>query len=270
MTTTASVAPDKGRAADQIDAAFAQLCGLLRGAPDLTPRAIGRWTARDVAAHLAGGLPLYCGLLSGDQPPAESIEAIEALNDDVVASVPEQDGPALAARIESAAAAFTDAVRTTDGDPELTWHGGLRIPLSSMAALMVEEASVHGYDVARALGRPWRIRDDWAHTVFRGLLPVMPSYVSDRAAGVRARIDVRLRGDPAARAVFDLADGAMTVHPGAPDAGVDCHVSAAPVPFLLVSLRRTSPLRPALTGQVLTWGRKPWLGAVMTSWFRPA
>jgi hypothetical protein len=139
-----------------------------------------------------------------------------------------------------------------------------------MAALLLEEASVHGHDVATALRRPWRIRDEWAHTVFRGLLPVMPAYVSERAAGVRARIDLRLRGDPAARAVLDLADGAMTVHPGPPEERVDCHVSAAPVPFLLVSLRRTGPLRPALTGQVLTWGRKPWLGAVMTDWFRPA
>ena len=270
MTTTASVAPDKDRAADQADAAFAQLCELLRGAPDLTATAIGRWTARDVAAHLAGGLPIYTGLLRGEASPADTIEEIESVNDSVVASIPDRDGPALAARIEAGAADFTATVRAMTGDPELTWHGGLRIPLSSMAALMVEEASVHGHDIARAAGRPWRIRDEWAHTVFKGLLPVMPSYVSERAAGVRARIDLRLRGDSAARAVFDLADGAMTVHPGPPDGRVDCHISAAPVAFLLVSLHRMGPVRPALTGQMLAWGRKPWIGAVMTSWFRPA
>lgn len=179
------------------------------------------------------------------------------MNEDVVASVTEQDGPALAARIESAATGFTDAVRAASGDPEVPWHGGLRLPVSSLAALMVEEASVHGLDIARALGKPWPIKDEWAHTAFRGMLPLLPSYVSDRAAGVRARVDVRLRGDDAARAVFDFADGAMTVFPGAPEGRVDCHISAAPVPFLLVSFRRQNPLRPALTGQMLTWAASP-------------
>ena len=268
MTGLASVAPDKGRAADQAHAVFAQLCALLRDTDDLSPGAVGHWTAGDVAAHLAGLLALYPRLLSGGASPAGTVDAIAAMNEQLVAAVPERDGPALATRIESAAAAFADAVRAVPGDPEVGWHAGLRVPLSSLASLMVEEASVHGYDIARAVGRPWHIRDEWAHTTFRGLLPIMPAYVSDRGARMRARFDVRLRGDPAARAVFAFADGTLTVLPGPPQGTVDCHISAAPVPFLLVTFRRIGPVRPALTGQVLAWGRRPWLGAALTGLFR--
>ena len=185
MTGLASVAPDKGRAADQAHAVFAQLCALLRDTDDLSPGAVGHWTAGDVAAHLAGLLALYPRLLSGGASPAGTVDAIAAMNEQLVADVPERDGPALATRIESAAAAFADAVRAVPGDPEVGWHAGLRVPLSSLASLMVEEASVHGYDIARAVGRPWHIRDEWAHTTFRGLLPIMPAYVSDRGARMR-------------------------------------------------------------------------------------
>ena len=40
---------------------------------------------------------------------------------------------------------------------------------------------------------------------------------------------------------------------------VDCHLSADPTAFLLVMYGRQGPLRPALTGKVVAWGRKPWL-----------
>ena len=41
---------------------------------------------------------------------------------------------------------------------------------------------------------------------------------------------------------------------------MDCHVSADPVALLLVSYGRRSQWVPVLTGKLLAWGRKPWLG----------
>ena len=34
---------------------------------------------------------------------------------------------------------------------------------------------------------------------------------------------------------------------------------ADPAAFLLVSFHRVSPVSAALTGKIITWGRKPWL-----------
>ena len=41
---------------------------------------------------------------------------------------------------------------------------------------------------------------------------------------------------------------------------VDCHVSADPVALLLVAYGRRSQWVPILTGRLVAWGRKPWLG----------
>ena len=59
-----------------------------------------------------------------------------------------------------------------------------------------------------------------------------------------------------------IRGGRLTVD--ADDGPVDCHVSADPVALLLVSYGRQSQWVPALTGKLLAWGRKPWLGLRLT------
>jgi hypothetical protein len=41
---------------------------------------------------------------------------------------------------------------------------------------------------------------------------------------------------------------------------VDCHLSADPWSFMLVSYGRVGQWNAALRGKVVTWGRRPWLG----------
>ena len=41
---------------------------------------------------------------------------------------------------------------------------------------------------------------------------------------------------------------------------VDCHVSAEPVALLLIAYGRRSQWVPIMTGKLIAWGRKPWLG----------
>jgi hypothetical protein len=40
---------------------------------------------------------------------------------------------------------------------------------------------------------------------------------------------------------------------------IDCHISAEPVTFLLMSYNRIGSTLPALSGKVGVWGRRPWL-----------
>jgi hypothetical protein len=79
---------------------------------------------------------------------------------------------------------------------------------------------------------------------------------ADAAAGLRATFEVRIRGIRSWFVEFD--DGAMSFA-NAPTRPVDCHISSEPITFLLVGFRRIGPIRPALTGRLRVWGRKPHL-----------
>jgi uncharacterized protein (TIGR03083 family) len=222
-----------------------------------------------VAAHVAGGAELYTQLLGGTPSPATSIEAITAVNDQIIGTIGDQELAALADRVEAAVGGLLAAAERHQPDLDVPWHAGLPMPLSTVLAVACGECLMHGRDIARAAGRRWPVPADWARTVFLGLLPVVPHYLrAERARGRPARYDIRLRGEHAARAVFTIEDGVLTV--GTPAAGqrADCHLSADPWAFLLVLYGRTGPLKPALAGRILAWGRRPWLALTLPARFR--
>jgi len=260
---------DLTRAARAARGAAGQLVAMLRAIPGPDAAAIGHWTARDVAAHVAGAAEIYGEMARGTPSPAPSIEAVAALNDQIIGTLAGQDLRALADRIEAAVAGLLAAAERHPGDPDVPWHAGLRLPLSTLLAVACGEYLVHGRDIARAAAVRWPVPADWARTVFLGLLPVVPYYLKpDRAQGRPARYDIRLRGEAAARAVFTIERGALTV--GTPVAGqrADCYLSADPWAFLLVLYGRTGPLAPALAGGILAWGRRPWLALTLPGRFR--
>ena len=259
----------QARAARAAEGAARQFSALLRAGPDPGRTAVGRWTVRDVAAHVTGGAELYTQLLRGTPSPARSIEAIAAVNDQIVSGIGEQEPSALADRVEAAVDGLLAAAERHPGGQDVPWHAGLHLPLSSVLAVACGEYLVHGYDIARAAGVPWPVPADWARTVFLGLLPVVPHYLADqRAAGRPVRFDIRLRGEPAARAVFTVADGTLTVAAPTARQSADCHLSADPWAALLVLYGRNGPVKPAMAGQILAWGRRPWLALTLPSLFR--
>jgi len=262
-------AVDMSRAAQAARAAAGRFAALLRAVPDPGVTAIGHWTVRDVAAHVAGGAELYAGIVRGTPSPAPTIDAITALNEQIIGTVGESDLPALADRVDTAVADLLAAAEHHQGDPDLPWHAGLRLPLSALLAVACGEYLVHGHDIARAVRARWPVPADWARTVFLGVLPVVPHYLlPERAQGRSARFDIRMRGGGGARAVFAVADGALVIESPAPGRHADCHLSADPWAFLLVLYGRSGPLTPALTGRILAWGRRPWLALTLPSLFR--
>jgi len=247
------------------EAAVGRLCAVLKSGPNPDTLAVGTWSVRDVAAHLASGIPLYTKIVRGEGSTYTHLDRIAELNDAGVAAIQDRDCTALANRIESAMAGFAAAVRTTPGDRKVAWHAGISLPVSTVTATLLGEALIHGCDIAQASGQPWVIPAAQAGLVFSGLLPVFPYFVNRAAAaGVRASFDIRLRGTDAPRAQMVFDDGTLHVASGATNS-VDCHVSADPSAFLLVMYGRQGPLRPALTGKIVAWGRKPWLAFRMPS-----
>lgn len=262
------VRADKNQLVIAYEAAMARVCALLRSGPNPDTPAVGTWTVRDVAAHLATGPPLYTAIVRGKGSTYTRLDKMSDFNAAGLAAIPDRDCNALAGRLESGIADFVAAVRTTPGDPEVAWHGGILLPVSSVAALALGEALIHGYDVAQASGRPWLIPPADARLIFSGALPVPPYFVNGAdAAGVHVSFDVRLRGKDGPRVRFAFDDGTLHVSTG-PAGPVDCHVSADPTAFLLVLYGRQGPLRPALSGKIHAWGRKPWLAFRMPSLFQ--
>jgi len=263
-----NTAPDIAPTARHLERALDQVADLIAVTPAAAP-AIGRWTAREVAAHIAGGLELYTELIRGGTSPAETIDGIGPMNDEIIASIDELGMPALAERVRRSAADYRAALSLHNGDPGIHWHAGVEVPLSSLVAISLGEAIVHGRDIAHAARSRWRVPPEWARTVFNGVLPILPHYLrSDRAAGRRYTFDIRLRGRPVVEALWVIADGRLTVESRKPGQRMDCRVSADPWAFIQVLYSRMGPLRPAIGRRILAWGRRPWLAFALPSLFR--
>jgi uncharacterized protein (TIGR03083 family) len=246
------------RALGHTEAAFKQFCSALRAVTNPDATAVGTWTIKDVAGHLRGTLDLYPELLAGRATPLDSPRDITSFNDKVV-SAETRSVPELADAIEARLPDFVAATRSA-GDEPYAWHGGIKLPVESFCAILISEALVHGHDVTQAEGKEWPIDPAAIRTSFIGLLPLLPYYVDERAAtGVRARFELKLRGEEGARAFLFFNDGRLIVEEP-PQGRVDCHISADPSAFMLVSYGRSDPIRAALTGKMFAWGRKPWLG----------
>jgi uncharacterized protein (TIGR03083 family) len=260
---------DLPRAARAAGGAASQFLAMLRSGPDPAAAAVGTWTVREVAAHVAGGAELYDKLARGSPSASPTIEAIAALNDQIVSTLAGQSLQVLADRFETAVASLLAAADHNPDDPNVPWHAGLQIPLSTLLAVACGEYLVHGRDIARAVRLPWRVPADWARTVFLGLTPIVPHYLlAERVSGWRVQYDIRLRGDRTARAVFTIDDGVLTVGRSASGTRADCYLSADPWAFLLVLYSRTGPGTPALAGRIVAWGRRPWLAFRLPSLFR--
>jgi hypothetical protein len=80
---------------------------------------------------------------------------------------------------------------------------------------------------------------------------------AERAAGLRATYDIRIRGGE--RFHFAFSDGMLRIEDPSPEP-VDCHLSADPVAMLRVIWNRQNQWSAIAQGKLLPWGRKPWLG----------
>jgi uncharacterized protein (TIGR03083 family) len=259
--------PDTLRALAELPAAMEQFCGLLVNRDGLDGHSIGQWSVSDVAAHVATTLELNVGLACGLGSPVDSLDAVPAWSQAALESVVDRTPQALVERIRTAVRELITAVESRDPDARIPWHTGLLVPISTVPALMLGEAMIHGYDIARTLGRRWSIPTPWAETTLRGVLQGIPLYfLAERAGALRAQIEVRLRGTQT-RALFSVADGELQLaQPGC--ARADAHISGEPTALLLFLYGRTGALRPALAGRVVVWGRKPLVALRFPGLFR--
>ena len=232
---------------------------LLREARYPGKPAVGEWTIGDTAMHTAQVFEKYAEAAEGDGsfpvPQSSSLNDYWAKR---LREEPERDPAAAAGRIEAAATTIWPAYAAMGSDDVVKWYGGVEVPAFTPPSIMITEALVHGFDIARAADKPWPIDRDIARLSVRGLFPLLPVYLDkDAARDVRICFELSLRGGPPA--YLTIENGALSVDQ-TPPRPVDCKLSVDPAAYLLVGYGRVGQWGPILRGKVLAYGRKPWLG----------
>lgn len=239
---------------------------------------LGHWGTGEIAAHVSHVVRFDGDSLAGRVlPPAElRPSAVAVVTDAELAADPERDPVALAERLDAQLSDFL-ACTESPAIETVTWIGGVQLPASAVMCHLLEELLVHGFDLARAGGRPWPIDPSRAALAIVGAAaPIVTAagpmaFVNPKhAAGFRSRFDIRLRGQGRFTVAFD--DGLrMLVGADGQDDGqpFDAHVSVDPAAMLLLMLNRVKAGPLALRGKVVIWGRRPWRVARMVAAMSP-
>ena len=268
---------DRAAELERARAALAELtptvARLVQTSAEVGARAVGEWSVLDVArhvSHVAAG-ELFVARTIGDElsegfPIGDDLVAgVAGFNAGNIATDEEKDPSAIAARIEKTVSEFLDVMAVVRGDEPVAWLNGMQLPCSCLAAHLVGELVIHGFDLARAEGREFPIRAEDAALGFGFFLDIlrycprsMRSYYVEQSRGARlqACIDLRLRGG---RRDFLVFEGGEVHVEESPPRSVDCHVSADPTVAYLAGFGRISTARAVASGRMVAWGRRPWL-----------
>ncbi len=250
-----------------VEAAGTRAAHLIRAIRDASVRTEGvDWTLGQVAAHLVANMRQHTEWVQGQGKVDYCVPDLGAENARNIEAVPTRQPDELARLFSEGTAAFLSAARAADPSRVIPEVVGPDLSLADLACVLLGEIVVHGHDVARTIGRPWPIDRRAATLIIEGTMAILPEFVDrEAAATVHATYEVRLRGGP--RYVVAVEDGEMQVEP--PGARpVDCRISADPVALLLVSYGRIGQWGPIGRGQMMAWGRKPWLALKFTGLLR--
>jgi uncharacterized protein (TIGR03083 family) len=255
-------------ARDALSRATDRWADLLRSLPDTRATIPGsRWTVGDAAAHVVMDVRTEALVAAGEavswakdatSAPGTPRGAAE-LNARAVTTESERDPRALADMLVTTVGEFLAASAKLPPDhpmPSQYFQDQMALDLAGVTGAELGEVLVHGYDIAKATGRPWPIAPDDARLALRAALRLTSAYVNpDTARGHTGGYDLQIRGGP--RVVIRFTNGRASLEqPGG--APVDCHILAAPVALLLVLYGRTPQWGPIAKGRLLTWGRRPW------------
>ena len=249
-----------------------RLTAMLRSATKPDAPALGEWDVTQVATHVSHALDAITAMTAGGGNLIPDISGLPTLSRVMLDGEGRRPLAQVADRIDVTVAGFLAAMEAATADTSHSWLiQGSEMPLSALTCHILNELTVHGRDIAVALGQPWPIDKGHAALILQGF--VFPSLhtlgramvVQEVAGTKRARFDVRLRGDGRACLVFDKGDFSVEA---SPQGRVDCKLSVDPEAFLLVAWGRISQWSAIPKGQLLASGRKPWLGLQMRSWLR--
>ena len=247
---------DRSAARTALVASTKRFADLIRAAPDPDQQVVGsEWCVREVAAHLLVVVEAFERYLTGDTTPVIDITDLATTNPIAIATIQEGNVVTLTKSLEAATDRFLELTRDRDITDPMWWHG-VQTTVGAVYGIYLGELLMHGYDVARTIRRPWPIDGAGATTVFEGIARIVYLFVDPVRSQHDASFELRLRTGPSF--VFRFSGGALRVEAGrARD--VDCRISAGPAALLPVLYKRRSQWGAIARGQLVAFGRRPWL-----------
>ncbi len=212
------------------------------------------WTVADLAQHVAC-LGSYWQKHHDAGPDYERPADFAANSDRARAHITETDAAKLAELIEHE---LSDYIASAVEGPEDLWLYGLKNSASDMLALLLSETVMHGRDLARVTGStPPMLGQAEAHAVVDAFMVTTPFFVDAEKA--RAQPDgvyhVAFRGGK--DYTWTKQGDKLTVTEGRPQRA-DARLKTDPGMFVLSSLGRVGQIRAAMSGKMVSYGRKPW------------
>lgn len=234
---------------------------LLRGS-DPGTRVVGSsWTIAELGAHLVSIPRRYLRMIDESQDfPA----SLTAMNEVELKAIGLGKSDELADCLRTDVDLLLENLGD-DGEQAVPFFS-LTLTAMHVGAVLYGELLLHGLDLARTVGASWSIGNEDAATVLYGLLPSIGAAV-DPAAATKAQGTYHLHIRDAHDWTIQIDGTTATIAPGKPDR-TDLHISAGAKAFLLTSYGRAGRLRSLLTGQIIGYGRKPWLAMQFSNVFR--
>ena len=268
------ITPEKWLA---VRSALTDACGrfeALVAAADPRAMATAEWTVLDAAVHVTAIAWLYTAMVVSDETPlpipglrevilTTTVDNIHGgLNAQMPRGYTEREPGAVLAKLHSCTDEILRLTASEDPSRTFSWLGGSRLPLAGFMAHLTNELLVHGHDIARSVGAPWQIPEEYAAFFFElflveiirnGLGTIMDCGKPVR----RGRIAVEFRSAYTLPVTIVLDTGRISIEE--PDRDNDVRVYFKPATMSLVLFHYTTRSRAAMTGSLRVWGRRPWL-----------
>ncbi len=243
--------------------ACSRFADLVRSLPEPRPVPGSAWSTVEVGAHVLSVFRGYTCAASGIAPLWPSLDGV-AGNQRLLAETPERNPVQLADALVVAGEEMRAALR--DSDAPIVAFGDLAVSAEAILGLNTADVLLHGLDLARSTRTAWPIDQCDAVLGFVSLAEILPAFVKPEATGFVATYGLRLRRSSDWSLDFDR--GTLRIQPGRPERA-DCRISATPVGWMLAGYGRISSARALLSGQVVAYGRKPWLAPRFAEQFNP-